>query len=148
MTTSMSEPQEARALQVSVTDDELAVDLADGRTVMVPLAWYPRLVHGTRQERKRWRLIGRGVGIHWPDLDEDISVEGLLAGRPSGESQRSLKRWLQGREAARPKQAPAADAHAAYARLMRGIALPKSPVSRVRTARRCAGAYPSLSSSS
>jgi hypothetical protein len=98
----MSEPQEARALQVSVTDDELAVDLADGRTVVVPLAWYPRLVHGTRQERNRWRLIGRGVGIHWPDLDEDISVEGLLAGRPSGESQRSLKRWLEGREAARP----------------------------------------------
>ncbi len=104
MSTSMSEPQEARALQVSVTNEELAVDLADGRTVVVPLAWYPRLVHGTRQERNRWRLIGRGVGIHWPDLDEDISVEGLLAGRPSGESQRSLKRWLEGREAARPKK--------------------------------------------
>ena len=87
MSTSTIEPQEARALQVSVTDDELEVDLADGRTVVVPLAWYPRLVHGTRQERNRWRLIGRGVGIHWPDLDEDISVEGLLAGRPSSESQ-------------------------------------------------------------
>ena len=104
MRTSTTELQEARALQVSVTDDELAVDLLDGRTVVVPLAWYPRLVHGTRQERNRWRLIGRGVGIHWPDLDEDISVEGLLAGRPSGESQRSLKRWLEGREAARPKK--------------------------------------------
>jgi Protein of unknown function (DUF2442) len=104
MNTSTSEPQEARALQVSVTDDELAVDLADGRTVVVPLAWYPRLVHGTRQERNRWRLIGRGVGIHWSDLDEDISVEGLLAGRPSGESQRSLKRWLEGREAPRPNK--------------------------------------------
>jgi hypothetical protein len=102
MNTSTIDPQEARALQVSVKDDELAVDLVDGRTVVVPLAWYPRLLHGTRQERNRWRLIGRGMGIHWPDLDEDISVEGLLAGRPSGESQRSLKRWLEAREAARP----------------------------------------------
>jgi|ERR1700687_344565 len=103
MNTSMIDPQEARALHVSVKDDELAVDLVDGRTVVVPLAWYPRLLHGTRQERNRWRLIGRGVGIHWLDLDldEDISVEGLLAGRPSGESQRSLKRWLEARESAR-----------------------------------------------
>ena len=101
MSTSTTEPQEARALQVSVTEDELVVDLVDGRTVVVPLAWYPRLVHGTHQERNRWRQIGRGVGIHWPDLDEDISIEGLLAGRPSGESQRSLKRWLESREAVR-----------------------------------------------
>jgi len=63
-----------------------------------------RLVHGTRQERNRWHLIGRGVSIHWPDLDEDISVDWLLAGRPSDESQRSLKRWLEGREAARPSK--------------------------------------------
>ena len=104
MGTSTTDPQEARALQVSVTDSELAVDLTDGRTVVVPLAWYPRLVHGTRQERNRWRLIGRGVGIHWPDLDEDISVDGLLAGRPSGESQPSLRRWLEGREGARPNK--------------------------------------------
>ncbi len=104
MSTSTIEPQEARALQVSVRDEELAVDLTDGRTVVVPLAWYPRLVHGSRQERNRWRLIGRGVGIHWPDLDEDISVEGLLAGRPSGESQRSLKRWLESRQAKRPNK--------------------------------------------
>ena len=104
MNTSTIEPQEARALQVSVTDDEIAVDLVDGRTVVVPLAWYPRLLHGNRQERNRWRLIGRGVGIHWPDLDEDISVEGLLAGRPSGESQRSLKRWLEARGSARPNK--------------------------------------------
>ena len=104
MNTSTIEPQEARALRVSVTDNELAVDLVDGRSVVVPLAWYPRLVNGTRHERNRWRLIGRGVGIHWPDLDEDISVEGLLAGRPSGESQRSLKRWLEARESSRPKR--------------------------------------------
>jgi len=102
MTTSTTEPQEARAVDVSVTDEELSVDLADGRTVVVPLAWYPRLVHGTRRERGRWRLIGRGVGIHWPDLDEDISIDGLLAGRPSGESQRSLKRWLEARQPTRP----------------------------------------------
>ncbi len=104
MTTSLIEPQEARALHVTLTDDELSVDLVDGRTVVVPLAWYPRLLHGTRPERNRWRLIGRGVGIHWPDLDEDISVEGLLAGRPSGESQRSLKRWLEARKSARPNR--------------------------------------------
>jgi hypothetical protein len=104
MSTSTIEPQEARALQVSVRNDELAVDLSDGRTVVVPLAWFPRLLHGTRQERNRWRLVGRGAGIHWPDLDEDISVEGLLAGHPSGESQRSLKRWLESREAKRPNK--------------------------------------------
>jgi hypothetical protein len=73
------------------------VDLSDGRTISVPLLWFPRLVHSTAQERKRWWLIGNGVGIHWPDLDEDISVENLLRGSPSGESQRSLKRWLEQR---------------------------------------------------
>jgi hypothetical protein len=85
------------AQHVSVTDDSLVVDLADGRTLLVPLAWYPRLLHGTPEERSHWRLIGRGEGIHWPDLDEDVSIEGLLAGIPSGESQRSFKRWLESR---------------------------------------------------
>jgi hypothetical protein len=102
MNTLPIEQREARALHVTVTDDELAVDLVDGRTVVVPLVWYPRLLHGTRKERNRWRLIGRGVGIHWPELDEDLSVEGLLAGKPSGESQASLKRWLDARGSARP----------------------------------------------
>ncbi len=88
---------EARAQNVAVTEDALVVDLSDGRTISVPLAWYPRLLHGTPAERGRWRLIGRGEGIHWPDLDEDLSVEGLLAGRPSGESQRSFRRWLESR---------------------------------------------------
>ncbi|HEX2202324.1 MAG TPA: DUF2442 domain-containing protein [Longimicrobium sp.] len=83
-----------------VTDDALTVELADGRVLSVPLVWYPRLAHGTPEERNHWRLIGRGEGIHWPDLDEDLSVEGLLAGRPSGESQQSLKRWLEGRRGA------------------------------------------------
>ena len=82
---------------VEVTDDTLTAELSDGRSISVPLAWYPRLAHATPHERRNWRLIGGGEGVHWPDLDEDISVEGLLAGRPSAESQRSLKRWLETR---------------------------------------------------
>lgn len=79
---------------VLLTEDSLTVDLSDGRTLSVPLAWYPRLLHASPQERQHWRLIGRGEGIAWPDLDEDISVEGLLLGRSSGESQESFQRWL------------------------------------------------------
>jgi len=85
------------AQAVSVTEDSIVVDLSDGRTLTVPLAWYPRLLHGTPEERSNWRLIGRGDGIHWPELDEDISVRGLLAGNRSGESQQSLARWLESR---------------------------------------------------
>jgi hypothetical protein len=95
MSTLAIEIRTALAENVSVTDDSLIVDLDDGRTVSVPLAWFPRLLHGTAQERNNWRLIGKGEGIHWPDLDEDISVEGILLGRPSGESQRSFRRWLE-----------------------------------------------------
>jgi len=91
----------ARAGDVRITKDTLTVELLDGRTISVPLEWYPRLWHGTLQERKHWRLIGRGEGIHWPDLDEDIRVENLLAGRPAGESQRSFQRWLAQRQASR-----------------------------------------------
>jgi hypothetical protein len=76
---------------VEVTEDSLRVDLEDGRTISIPIAWYPRLDHSSESERRNWRLIGKGSGIHWPDLDEDISVEHLLAGIPSGESQASLK---------------------------------------------------------
>lgn len=100
MTTSTTEIRVPEATDVTVTDDSLTVELSDGRTISVPLAWFPRLTHATRDERSRWRLIGRGEGIHWPDLDEDVSVEGLLAGRSSGESQRSLKRWLELRRGA------------------------------------------------
>src|SRR5437762_6866996 len=100
MSTSESELIGALALSVSVSNDALVADLADGRTVTVPLAWYPRLAHGTPTERNNWRLIGRGEGIHWPDLDEDISVASLLAGHPSGESQTSLHRWLESRQRA------------------------------------------------
>lgn len=88
------------ATDVAVTDESLTIELSDGRTISVPLAWYPRLTHATPEERSRWRLTGRGEGIHWTDLDEDVSVESLLAGRPSGESQTSLKRWLERRRAA------------------------------------------------
>jgi len=93
----------AAVQDVVVTDDSLMVDLVDGRTVSVPLAWYPRLLYGQPEERNNWRLIGHGEGIHWPDLDEDISAENILFGQPSGESQRSLSRWLQTRVA--PRQA-------------------------------------------
>jgi hypothetical protein len=97
MNTSVNELQTAKVLEVNVTDDTLTVDLADGRTLSVPLAWYPRLLHGTPEERRNWRLIGNGVGIHWPELDEDISTEGLLLGKRSGESQASLQKWLSAR---------------------------------------------------
>jgi hypothetical protein len=85
------------ATSVSVTEDSLTVDLSDGRTIVVPLPWFPRLLHGTPAERSNFRLVGNGSGIHWPDLDEDISIEGLLAGRRSGETQTSLGRWLASR---------------------------------------------------
>ena len=88
---------EAKAQNITITDDTLAVDLTDGRTISVPLVWYPRLVHGTETERNNWRFIGDKEGIHWPDLDEDISIENLLMGKPSGESQSSFKRWLEAR---------------------------------------------------
>ena len=86
------------ALDVSATEDTLTVDLSDGRTISVPLGWYPRLEHASPKERKNWRFVGKGQGIHWTDIDEDISVEGLLAGKPSAESQTSLKKWLQSRQ--------------------------------------------------
>jgi hypothetical protein len=100
MSTLPSEVRPALAQRVTLTEDALVVDLVDGRTVSVPLPWYPRLANGTPAERANWRLIGRGEGIHWPDLDEDISVSSLLAGRPSGETQASLRRWLDSRRAA------------------------------------------------
>jgi len=82
---------------VRVTDDTLIVDCDDGRSVSLPLAWYPRLLHGTPKERNTWQPCGAGMGIHWPLLDEDLSVEGLLEGRRSGESEASFERWLKAR---------------------------------------------------
>ncbi len=87
-----------RAMAVAVADDTLSVDLSDGRTIAVPLDWYPRLAEGTASERANWRLIDRGSGIHWPDLDEDVSVSALLAGKPSAEAGPSLRRWLAARK--------------------------------------------------
>ena len=90
MNTSVTEIIIPVASSVEITEDTLRVDLLDGRTISVPLTWYPRLLHGTAQERAKWQFIGKGHGIHWDDLDEDISVEGLILGKPSGESQASF----------------------------------------------------------
>jgi hypothetical protein len=97
MSSSTVETREAIAVSVKVSENTLSVDLADGRTIAAPLAWYPRLAHGTAEERATWRLIGGGRGIHWPGVDEDVSVANLLAGLPSSESQSSFKRWLASR---------------------------------------------------
>jgi hypothetical protein len=97
MNTLVNELQLVKAIEVSITEDNLVVELEDGRILSIPLTWYPRLWHGKMAERQNWRMIGDGMGIHWPDLDEDISIEGLILGRRSGESQRSLNRWLEQR---------------------------------------------------
>ena len=102
MPTSVLKIESPAATAVRVTDECLSAELADGRTISVPLDWFPRLVHGTSEERSHWDLSGDGAHIHWPDLDEDISVEGLIAGWPSRESKESLARWLEAKRAGRP----------------------------------------------
>jgi hypothetical protein len=97
MSSSTTDTHVATATSLTSDDDSLTVELTDGRTLSIPLAWYPRLSHGTAEERGNWRMIGGGTGIHWSDLDEDISIENLLAGKASGESQPSLKKWLEKR---------------------------------------------------
>ncbi len=97
MTTLVLDSSSLKATSVQVTQDSLSAELADGRSISVPLAWYPRLLSATAEERNRFRFIGAGEGVHWPDLDEDISIEGIVAGRPSGESSESLERWLKAR---------------------------------------------------
>lgn len=72
-----------RVKDVRVTEDTLSVDLLDGRTITVPLAWYPRLLHASAEQRNKWEVAGGGFGIHWPDVDEDLSTEGLLRGAPA-----------------------------------------------------------------
>jgi hypothetical protein len=96
--TTLALETEPIAVNVTVTEDNLIVDLTDGRTMIVPLAWYPRLVYATSDERQNWQLLGDGYAIEFPDLDEHIGVEGLLAGRHSGESQKSLEKWLDDRK--------------------------------------------------
>ncbi len=85
------------AIGVTVDDQTLSVDLSDGRSIAIPVSWYPRLIHAMSAERSNWRLIAGGDGIHWPDLDEDVSVAALLTGKPSGEGRESLQRWLSAR---------------------------------------------------
>ncbi|HXE62242.1 MAG TPA: DUF2442 domain-containing protein [Bryobacteraceae bacterium] len=97
MSTSQAEITGASALSVRVTDLDLSVDLSDGRTITVPVAWFPRIAMGTQQERENWSLIGGGHGIHWPNLDEDISVESLLTGQRSRERASSLRKWMENR---------------------------------------------------
>ena len=98
MSSSLADSRPAQVVNVRVTEESLTVDLVDGRSLSIPLEWYPRLVRATPAERSNWRLIGRGEGIHWPELDEDVSVNGLLAGRASAESQASFERWMHGRQ--------------------------------------------------
>jgi len=99
MTTLVIE-KELVVVNVTVTDEKLIVDLDDGRSIAVPLEWYPRLVYASPKERNNWRLLGDGYAIEWPDLDEHIGIEGLLAGRRSGESKKSFERWLASRQSA------------------------------------------------
>jgi hypothetical protein len=82
MTTSDIKPGEG-VKDVHFTQDTLSVDMVDGRTITVPLAWYPRLLHATPEQRENWQISGGGFGIHWPDIDEDLSTEGLLRGAPA-----------------------------------------------------------------
>lgn len=104
MTTSAKKIREPLITQVRVGHSKLAVELNDGRRIEVPLDWYPRLVHATTGERNQWQIIGQGQGIHWPLIDEDISLENLLLGQPSGESPESFRRWLAKRTSVHPKQ--------------------------------------------
>jgi hypothetical protein len=98
MSTLITDIHKINAVNLAITNDSLIVDLADGRSLTVPLSWFPRLMHGTPEERNTWRWIGNGQGIHWPSLDEDISIENLILGKPSGENPQSLQNWLDRRQ--------------------------------------------------
>ena len=102
MSSAQMDTAEAMATSVTATNDLLSATLADGRVISVPLSWYPRLLHATPEERSRWELHAQGRHIHWPDIDEDLSVEGLLGGRPSRESNASLRKWLEARRNRKP----------------------------------------------
>lgn len=90
------------AVAITVTEDTLTTRLSDRRTISAPLAWYPRLVHATPEERDNWEIHAEGQHLHWPDLDEDISMEMLLTGQRSGESRRSFKQWLKAKRSGLP----------------------------------------------
>jgi hypothetical protein len=98
MTISAHDATLATAVDVGIDDTSVTVQLADGRTLTMPLAWYPRLAAATREERDNWRLVGRGAGINWPSIEEDLSVASMLAGRRSGETEASFQRWLADRK--------------------------------------------------
>jgi hypothetical protein len=100
MRISTAEAQVPTIENVKVTGKTVRAELSDGRTILVPIAWFPRLAHGTPKERNNWRLMGKAFGIHWEDLDEDISVENLLLGKASGESQSSFRKWMESRRLA------------------------------------------------
>ena len=102
MSTSVTDMRAPVATAVAIEDDTLRVDLDDGRTITIPLAWYPRLAHANVEERAICRLIGKGSGIHWPDIEEDVSVLALLQGKASAESPASFKRWLEARSSGSP----------------------------------------------
>ncbi len=89
--------KEVRAQSVQISDDTLTLEIVDGRTISVPLMWYPRLWYGTPQERDHYEIFGDGAYVHWPDLDEYLTAEGILEGCRSGESPESLKKWLEDR---------------------------------------------------
>ena len=99
------------AINLKVTEESLTAYLSDGRVISAPLAWYPRLVHATQEERNNWEIFGEGLYFHWPDLDEDLGVEALLAGWPSRESQRSFQRWLEAKREGRGLTIPELNAY-------------------------------------
>ena len=111
MSISTDKRDEALATNLHFADDSLTVDFADGRKIEVPLSWYPRLVHATKKERENWEMMLDGEGFHWPDLDEDLSVDGFIKGRPSGESKRSFDRWLEAKQEGHVLTIPELDAH-------------------------------------
>jgi len=98
MSSLKTEIEIANAIDLTISSDTLTVTLDDGRVLSTPISWYPRLLHATESERNNYRFIGNGNGIHWPDLDEDISIHGLIAGHHSQESQKSLAKWLNSRK--------------------------------------------------
>ena len=98
MSSLTTEIEIANVISLTISADTLTVSLDDGRVISTPVSWYPRLLHATEKERSNFRLIGNGAGIHWPDLDEDISIQGLIAGHHSLESQKSLSKWLERRK--------------------------------------------------
>lgn len=102
MSSSQIDTADVTATSITVSEETLSANLADGRVITVPLTWYPRLLHATPDERVRWELHAAGRHIHWPDIDEDLSVDGLLSGRPSAESDASLQKWLDARRSQKP----------------------------------------------